>query len=108
MLKNADALAHWSYGKLETRLAEKHSRAAFIKAKRRQTKTKMQYSYEELVYCDHPSIERFMELVTHRNIVFEFTMSEKANGSIRNHGYPWRLIRSEFLEQLFSFQIKLR
>ena len=68
----------------------------------------MQFSYEELVYCDRPSIERFVDLVTQRNIVFEFTMSEKPDGTVRNHGYPWRLIRAEFLDQLFSFQIKLR
>jgi hypothetical protein len=79
-----------------------------VKAKTRPTKSKTQFSYEELVYCDRPSIARFVELVVHRNIVFEFTMSEKPNGSIRNHGYPWRLIRSEFLDQLFAFQIKLR
>jgi hypothetical protein len=27
---------------------------------------------------------------------------------VRNRGYPWRLVREEFLDQLFSFQIKLR
>ena len=32
----------------------------------------------------------------------------RANGKIRNHGYPWRLVRAEFLDQLFTFQIKLR
>lgn len=61
----------------------------------------------ELV-TDHPGIERFMDLVAQRNIVFDFTMSEKADGTVRNHGYPWRLVRDEFLDQLFSFQIKLR
>lgn len=106
--KNADALGYWSFGQLAKRLAEKHSRAAFVKAKVRNTKSKTQYSYEELVYCDKPSIERFVNLVADRNIVFEFTMSEKPDGTIRNHGYPWRLIRAEFLDQLFAFQIKLR
>ena len=106
--KHADALGHWSFQQLEKRLAEKHSRTAFVKARTRATKTKTQFSYEELVYCDRPSIERFVGLVTHRNIVFEFTMSEKPDGTVRNHGYPWRLIRAEFLDQLFSFQIKLR
>jgi hypothetical protein len=106
--KHADALGYWSFLKLEKRLAEKHSRSVFVKARIRTTKTKKQYSYEELVYCDRPSIERFVDLVTQRNIVFEFTMSEKPDGSVRNHGYPWRLIRAEFLDQLFSFQIKLR
>jgi hypothetical protein len=106
--KNADALGYWSFGQLERRLAEKHSRAVFVKAETRKAKGKTQFAYKELVYCDKPSIERFVELVTHRNIVFEFTMSEKPDGSVRNHGYPWRLIRAEFLDQLFAFQIKLR
>ena len=106
--KNTDALGYWSFGQLESRLAEKHSRTVFVKARNRSTKNKTQYSYEELVYCDKPSIERFVELVEKRNIVFEFTMSEKPNGTVRNHGYPWRLIRAEFLDQLFAFQIKLR
>ena len=106
--KNLDALGCWSFGQLESRLAEKHSRTVFVKARNRSTKGKSQYSYEELVYCDTPSIERFVDLVEKRNIVFEFTMSEKSNGTVRNHGYPWRLIRAEFLDQLFAFQIKLR
>ena len=106
--KHADAFGYWSFGRLAKRLAEKHSRAAFVKATVRNTKSKTQYSYEELVYCDKPSIERFTNLVANRNIVFEFTMSEEPDGKIRNHGYPWRLTRAEFLDQLFAFQIKLR
>ena len=106
--KNTEALGYWSFAQLEKRLAQKHSRAVFVKAKTRNTKTKAQYSYEELVYCDRPTIQRFVDLVAKRNIVFEFTMSEKPDGSIRNHGYPWRLTRAEFLEHLFAFQIKLR
>jgi hypothetical protein len=106
--KNLDALGYWSFEQLQRRLAEKHSRTVFVKAKNRICKCKTQYSYEELVYCDKPSIDRFVDLVEKRNIVFEFTMSEKRNGMVRNHGYPWRLIRAEFLDQLFAFQIKLR
>lgn len=106
--KSAEALGYWSFPQLAKRLAEKHSRAAFVKARVRNAKTKSQFAYEELVYCDRPSIERFVNLVADRNIVFEFTMSEKPDGTIRNHGYPWRLIRAEFLDQLFAFQIKLR
>jgi hypothetical protein len=106
--KDQSALGYWMFEKLEHRLSEKHSRTAFVKARTRSIKSKTQFSYEEFIYCDRPSIARFVSLVEHRNIVFEFTMSEKPNGSIRNHGYPWRLIRAEFLDQLFAFQIKLR
>ena len=79
-----------------------------MKARVRHTKTKSQYAYEELVYCDQPSMDRFVNLIADHNLVFEFTMSEKPGGQIRNHGYPWRLVREEFLDQLFMFQIKLR
>ena len=106
--KNVQALGYWPFTQLAKRLAEKHSRAAFVKAQVRNTNGKSQFAYEELVYCDRPSIDRFVNLVVDRNIVFEFTMSEKSDGRIRNHGYPWRLTRAEFLEQLFTFQIKLR
>lgn len=106
--KSTEALGYWTFPQLAKRLAEKHSRAAFVKARVRNSKTKSQFAYEELVYCDRPSIDRFVNLVADRNIVFEFTMSEKLDGKIRNHGYPWRLVRAEFLDQLFTFQIKLR
>ena len=106
--KSADALGYWTFPQLAKRLAEKHSRAAFVTAHVRSTKSKSQFAYKELVYCDRPSIDRFVNLVAARNIVFEFTMSEKPDGKIRNHGYPWRLVRSELLDQLFAFQIKLR
>ena len=49
-----------------------------------------------------------MQLVESKGIVFEFTMSEKENGTVRNHGYPWRLIREEMLSNLFGLQVKLR
>jgi hypothetical protein len=106
--KEASALGYWSYGQLKTRLSEKYSRAVFVKAQTRNAKSGMQFFYQELIYCEKPSIERFVELVLNRNIVFEFLMSEKPDGTVRNHGYPWRLTRAEFLDHLFAFQIMLR
>jgi len=108
LVKHENDLGHWTYDTLERRLREKHSRAAFIKARKREVAGSTQYSYEELVYCERPSIERFNQMIHDRSVVFEFTMSEKPGGKIRNHGYPWRLLGADFLDQLFAFQIKLR
>lgn len=108
LCKHTEAFGYWSFAKLAERLAEKHSRSAFVKAQVRETKSKRQYAYEELVYCEKPSIERFINLVVDRNIVFEFIMHEDPSGPPRNHGYPWRLNRGELMDQLFAFQIKLR
>ncbi len=107
LLRGEDEIGYWLFDVLQKRLEEKHSRAVFVKAKVRRKGDGAQFSYEELVYCEHPSIQRFVELVRSRDIVFEFLMSEK-DGRVRNHGYPWRLGRSELLDSLFSLQIKLR
>jgi hypothetical protein len=106
--KHQDPLGYWLFDTLEGRLSEKHARAVIVKASIKKTASKDQFHYEELLYCERPTIDRFVAMVRNHNIVFEFLMSEKTDGSIRNHGYPWRLIREEFLDYLFSFQIKLR
>ncbi|MCC6423228.1 MAG: hypothetical protein IT447_07085, partial [Phycisphaerales bacterium] len=106
--KQSRMLGHWPYESLQNRLIEKHSRAVFIKARTQGKGVDMQYQYEELVYCDRPDIRRFIKLLMQDKIVFEFTMRERSNGTVRNHGYPWRLSRADFLGDLFAFRLKLR
>lgn len=103
-----DKLGGWSREKLEQRLAMKHSRAAFIKAESRPHNGRVQYRYNEFVYCEQPDIGRFIDMVGKRRIVFEFAMTERPLGSVRNHGYPWRLVDQRELDLLFAFQIRLR
>ena len=106
--KNDESMGHWLHTLLEARLLEKQQRAAFILASEKITKTKHFYCYEELIYCERPSINRLIDLISQNQVVFEFTMSEKPDGRIRNHGYPWRLNRPELLDQLFDLRVKLR
>jgi len=108
LLKDANLIGYWSHQTLEKRLLEKHSRAAFILARVKSTKTGSKFCYEELIYCEQPSIFRFLELVNKNQLVFEFMMSEKSAGKVRNHGYPWRLVREDLLDQLFAVRVKLR
>jgi len=107
LMRVHDEHGYWLFSKLEERLREKHSRAAIIKARVRDSNGSQQFKYDEFIYCERPSIDKFITLVRNRNIVFEFLMKEQASGP-RNRGYPWRLVREEFLDQLYSFQIKLR
>lgn len=108
LLQITETLGDWPFSMLQKRLEEKHSRAVFIKAEAKPAADGTKYKYKELVYCERPSIEQFINLISSREIVFEFLMSQKPNGRVRNHGYPWRLVRDELLEQLFALQIKLR
>lgn len=98
----------WLHTTLSRRLFEKHSRAVFIRADSRLFGSKQRFSYKELIYCERPSIERFMRLVEERKIVFEFLMRENSRGGVRNHGYPWRLCREGDLSELFSLKVRLR
>jgi hypothetical protein len=106
--KGADRLGLWARQRLAERLAMKHSRAVFVKAESRTRNGCIQYHYNELIYCERPDIERFVAMVDSRHIVFEFAMTERPPGQVRNHGYPWRLVDGRKLDQLFALQVKLR
>ena len=107
LLKGIARFGYWPFGVLEGLLREKHSRAVFVKAEVRNTADRQRFHYNELIYCERPSIQRFNDLVQSKRIVFEFLMSEKA-GKVRNHGYPWRLTSEDVLSELFSLRVKLR
>lgn len=106
--KDADRIGEWARERLAARLAEKHSRAVFVTAQARQPASGTQYKYTELVYCERPDIQKFIDMVDLRRIVFEFTMTERPPGRVRNHGYPWRLVDPRELDRLFALQVKLR
>jgi len=108
LFKSVDSIGYWRYQSLAKRLMEKHSRAVFIKAERRSSGERVQYSYKDLLYCERPDISRFLSLVDARRIVFEFLMHLNENGRVRNRGYPWRLVDERDLEQLFALQLQLR
>lgn len=106
--KGDDRFGFWLHSVLSSRLSEKHARAVFVKAQVAKSNGKQRFIYDELVYCEKPSIKKFTDLVQDRRLVFEFLMSERIGGKVRNHGYPWRLISDEFLADLYSVRIQLR
>lgn len=106
--KDADLIGEWARERLAARLVEKHSRAVFVTAESRRPASGTQYKYIELVYCERPDVQKFIDMVDLRRIVFEFTMTERPPGRVRNHGYPWRLVDPRELDRLFALQVKLR
>ena len=101
-------IGHWTRDILAERLAEKHSRAVFVKADTRRISGVVKYHYLDVVYCERPDIDRFIDLVDSRKLVFEFAMSERSSGGVRNHGYPWRLNDESIFDQLYALQVQLR
>ena len=108
LIHGSDLLAHWANETLANRLSQKHSRAVFVKAEVREINGLTSYRYDELVYCEKPHIDRFLNLLCTNQLVVEFLMSEKPPGQVRNRGYPWRLNSESLLDQLFAMKIQLR
>ncbi len=106
--KNERDIGHWTRDTLAKRLAEKHSRAIFVKADAHRVSGIVKYHYRDVVYCERPDISRFIDLVDSRKIVFEFAMAERSSGGVRNHGYPWRLNDESIFDQLYAVQVQLR
>jgi hypothetical protein len=106
--KSAEILGDWTYNGLEKSLLKKHARTVFVKADVRKTTKTTYFRYDELVYCERPTIQNFVALIESRQLVFEFMLSQKENGSVRNHGYPWRLNREDLLKDLYALRIQLR
>lgn len=106
--KHTTDVGYWTRDILAERLVEKHSRAMFVKAELRKIPGNVQYHYVDVVYCERPDIDRFVDMVCGRKLVFEFTMHETASGKVRNHGYPWRLNDDSLLDQLYALQVQLR
>ncbi len=108
LYKGSVRFGTWASTRLSERLLEKHSRAVFVAAESRSVHNHAQYRYHRLVYCERPDIQRFLDMVESRRIVFEFLMRESPPGRVRNHGYPWRLVDQRELGQLFAIQVQLR
>jgi hypothetical protein len=106
--KQETDVGYWTRDALAQRLAEKHARAVFVKADFRRVSGKMKYHYVDVVYCERPDIDRFIDLVDMHKLVFEFAMYERLQGGVRNHGYPWRLNDESFFNQLYALQVQLR
>jgi hypothetical protein len=85
---------------LEKALLSKHSRTAFL-AINSSRKDGMEYaSIRSIQYCEGPSIISFLKLIREGSIFLDFTMSEKPNGAVNDHGFLWR-IRGVDLPKLY-------
>jgi hypothetical protein len=85
---------------IEAALLSKHSQTAFVSVKPVKSNERELCSVQRLNLCKWPSIIRFLQLVSGGDVFLDFTMSQAANGRVKDHGFLWR-IRSDSLERLY-------
>jgi hypothetical protein len=101
LLDDADAIGYWPYAVLEKRLTEKHEQAVFVGAVARGRGASEEFHYRSVVWCQHPSLERFLNIAENGDIVVELRMHIKETGSVRNHGTAFR-IRKDRIGDLYE------
>jgi hypothetical protein len=85
---------------IEEALLSKHSHTAFILVKSCKANGADACTVEGAHFCKWPSVIKFMRLVAAGDVYLDFTMSEDAQGRVKDHGFLWR-IRSSAIETLY-------
>ncbi len=107
LLDEADAIACWPYDVLAQRLAEKHKQAVYVGATTQGRGRSERFHYRSVVYCQHPSIDRFLHIVEQGDVIVELRMHVGSNGRARNHGTAFR-IRKHRIQHLYASRQTLR
>ena len=85
---------------LEAALLSKHMQTAFIAISASKKRGRESCTIDRAVYCKWPSIIRFMRLISDGKVFLDLTMSETADGRIKDHGFLWR-VKGDALDELY-------
>jgi hypothetical protein len=88
-------VCHWSLPDLETRLSKKHRETFWVTARSTGQESGIEkFHYVEVQHTKAPLIRNFGPLVKAGHISMDFTLHQKNSGSIRNHGYLWKVAKA--------------
>lgn len=82
----------WHMQLLRDRLLEKHPATFWVKATTRIQDGWEYFRYDHIKYTRNPNVYLFASLIEQGVVTVDFLVHEKPNGSIRNHGYPFKIM----------------
>ncbi len=97
----------WSRETLGGRLLEKLSETVFVSAHATGRGKNEQFHYYGVLWCQQPSVEKFISLLRRGEVMLELRMHLKDNGSARNHGSAFR-IKQNRIKDLFEVVQQVR
>jgi len=98
--RSGQAVLEYDAEDIEAALLSKHSQTAFVSVKPMAGNGREFCTVDRLNLCKWPSIIRFLQLVAGGDVFLDFTMSQVADGRVKDHGFLWR-VRSDALERLY-------
>jgi len=106
VLHRNQPLVHYSFAVLNGKLRSKHARSIFISARTRGSGQNEEFCFDNAHLCSDLSFGSFLQLILDDVITLDFTLSTRDNGSIRDHGYLWRIPAND-LPLLFNYRKQL-
>ncbi len=93
-------VAQWDVSVLKNRLLEKHPETFWVKATNKKENGTEYFRYDSIVHTRNPNPELIPELIDEGVITVDFLIHRKANGTVRDHGFPFK-IKPNCLQLLF-------
>ncbi len=100
-------VAFYEFRDIKKRLDEKLKETVFIAALNRGREAQEEFHYRTLTWCLDPDVQAFNRLVEAGDTMLELRMHIKPDGTVRNHGSAFRIIKNR-LPDLFSRVVCLR
>jgi hypothetical protein len=86
VLNGKQNLMEYDAERIEEALLSKHSQAVYLKI----NQVEKGCQIDSALYCQWPSVIRFLRMVNSGQVNLDFTLSRK-NKSVRDHGFLWRV-----------------
>lgn len=96
----AEKVVNWYLSKLRERLAQKHAETFWVKSESRGEGEDECHHYVEVVHTRGPILANLVPLLGDGTVTLDFTLSKRPTGTIRDHGYLFKIL-PENLEALF-------
>jgi hypothetical protein len=92
-----ERVVQWTLSTLQSRLAEKHASTFWVKADVRVSPSgREQFYYRKVVHSRAPLVTNLGPLIESGKVTLDFTVKTKPDGSIKDHGYLFRMWPSDF------------
>ncbi len=81
----------WILQDLKSALLKKHKETFWVKAQHNSNRTSELFHYIEVEHTVNPYIDKLETLIETGLITMDYTMHIKPNGTVRDHGYLFKL-----------------
>ena len=99
-------VVEWSLTHLDDRLAKKHPETFWVKVDvERDEHERELFRYSRVTHTRAPLLANFRHMLSTGRVMLDFTLSEKEGGTIRDHGYLFRITDRD-IPLLFSNPIE--